>query len=148
MRPKDWYQTEEIMPGVFHGEEYEDASFYLIEGTEKALLIDTGMGEGDFRKVVEAWTEKPIELAITHAHGDHFLHADLFRGSPIYMHKRDIDKLDDWYHMHDELFAGHECQKEDFTPIWEDSVIDLGGGVYRTGAGSAGAHPRLGGVLR
>ena len=128
MRPKDWYQTEEIMPGVFHGEEYEDASFYLIEGTEKALLIDTGMGEGDFRKVVEAWTEKPIELAITHAHGDHFLHADLFRGSPIYMHKRDIDKLDYWYHMHEDLFAGHECRKEDFTPIWEDSVIDLGGG--------------------
>ena len=44
MRQKDWYLTEEREPGFFHCEDYEDASFYLLEGTEKALLIDTGMG--------------------------------------------------------------------------------------------------------
>lgn len=128
MRQKDWYLTEEREPGFFHCEDYEDASFYLLEGTEKALLIDTGMGEGDFRAMLKKLTDKPIELAVTHAHVDHFLHACLFRGSTVYMHPRDTEKLDQWYDCFASDFEGRRCQREDFTPITEDSVIDLGGG--------------------
>ena len=62
MRQKDWYLTEEREPGFFHCEDYEDASFYLLEGTEKALLIDTGMGEGDFRVMLKKLTRSCIVL--------------------------------------------------------------------------------------
>ena len=128
MRQKDWYLTEEREPGFFHCEDYEDASFYLLEGTEKALLSDTGMGEGNFRAMLKKLTDKPIELAVTHAHVDYFLHACLFRDSTVYMHPRDTEKLDQWYDCFASDFEGRRCQREDFTPITEDSVIDLGGG--------------------
>ena len=44
---------------------------HLIIGSERALLIDTGMGAGDLRGAVEALTDKPLDVVVTHYHGDH-----------------------------------------------------------------------------
>lgn len=44
---------------------------YLLEGTEKALLLDTGYGIGNLRAFVEKLTDKPILVANTHFHPDH-----------------------------------------------------------------------------
>jgi len=44
---------------------------YLLAGSERALLIDTGNGAGDLRKVVDTLTQKPVMLVNTHADGDH-----------------------------------------------------------------------------
>ena len=44
---------------------------YLLIGTEKALLIDTGYGEGNLREVVESITDKPVMVINTHGHFDH-----------------------------------------------------------------------------
>lgn len=49
------------------GSEY----MYLLEGDEKALLIDTGYGAGNLRACVEGLTDKPIIVANTHFHPDH-----------------------------------------------------------------------------
>jgi len=46
-------------------------NMYLLEGTEKALLIDTGFGAGNLRAYVEKLTDKPIIVANTHFHPDH-----------------------------------------------------------------------------
>lgn len=43
----------------------------LIEGNDRAVLLDTGMGIGNLREYVEALTDKPISVYLTHAHGDH-----------------------------------------------------------------------------
>ncbi|MCF0141983.1 MAG: MBL fold metallo-hydrolase, partial [Parasporobacterium sp.] len=43
---------------------------YLLEGTEKALLIDTGYAVGGLREFVEKLTDKPIEVINTHFHPD------------------------------------------------------------------------------
>ena len=45
---------------------------YLLEGSESALLIDTGMGLGDLRGLVRTLTAKPVTVVNTHAHLDHF----------------------------------------------------------------------------
>lgn len=74
----DKYEVEWIMPGVWHIEDYADSSFYLVEGEEKALLIDTGMGGGSIMETVKSLTRLPVELALTHAHPDHMLHCDQF----------------------------------------------------------------------
>lgn len=50
-----------------NGTEY----MFLLEGEEKALLIDTGYGVGNLRAFVEKLTEKPILVANTHFHPDH-----------------------------------------------------------------------------
>ena len=44
---------------------------YLLEGKEKALLIDTGWGAGNLRGFVEGLTSKEILVANTHYHPDH-----------------------------------------------------------------------------
>lgn len=46
-------------------------NMYLLEGTERALLIDTGYGVGNLRAYVERLTDKPIVVANTHYHPDH-----------------------------------------------------------------------------
>lgn len=44
---------------------------YLLIGEEKALLIDSGYGEGNIREFVEQITDKPIMVLNTHGHFDH-----------------------------------------------------------------------------
>lgn len=44
---------------------------YLLIGQEKALLIDTGYGEGNLREFVEQITKKPVIVLNTHGHFDH-----------------------------------------------------------------------------
>ncbi|MDD3409253.1 MAG: MBL fold metallo-hydrolase [Eubacteriales bacterium] len=50
-----------------NGSEY----MYLLEGDEKALLIDTGWGAGNLRPFVEKLTSKPVMVVNTHFHPDH-----------------------------------------------------------------------------
>ena len=44
---------------------------YLLAGTERAMLIDTGNGTGDLASVVRSLTDKPEMLVNTHADPDH-----------------------------------------------------------------------------
>lgn len=44
---------------------------YLLEGEEKALLVDTGYAVGGLRAFVETLTHKPIIVVNTHFHPDH-----------------------------------------------------------------------------
>ena len=46
-------------------------SLYLLEGTDRALLIDAGTRIADLDKVVASITKKPVMLVATHAHPDH-----------------------------------------------------------------------------
>ena len=44
---------------------------YLLAGTEKALLIDTGMTLKNAREIAEGLTDRPVELLNTHGDPDH-----------------------------------------------------------------------------
>ena len=44
---------------------------FLLEGEEKALLIDTGWGAGNLKEFVETLTDKPLVVVNTHFHPDH-----------------------------------------------------------------------------
>lgn len=46
-------------------------NMYLLEGDERALLLDTGYGVGNLREFVEKLTDKPVIVANTHYHPDH-----------------------------------------------------------------------------
>ena len=45
-----WY---ECAPGIYEIDEFDCASCFLVVGEEKALLIDTGVGIGDLKWLVE-----------------------------------------------------------------------------------------------
>ncbi len=51
---------------------------YLVEGDEKAVLIDTGVGVGRLDEYVKTLTDKPITVLLTHGHIDHAMGAPLF----------------------------------------------------------------------
>lgn len=46
-------------------------NIYLLEGEEKALLLDTGYGTGNLHEFVDKLTDKEILVANTHFHPDH-----------------------------------------------------------------------------
>jgi len=60
-------QERTVFITILGGKQY----LYLLEGSEYALLIDTGWGCGDLRRYVERLTDKPIVVVDTHGHHDH-----------------------------------------------------------------------------
>jgi glyoxylase-like metal-dependent hydrolase (beta-lactamase superfamily II) len=44
---------------------------YLLQGDDRALLIDTGVGGGDLAGLVSGITDKPVDVVNTHGHFDH-----------------------------------------------------------------------------
>ena len=46
-------------------------SVYVLEGNDKALVIDAGTEMTHLSQAVATLTEKPLMLALTHGHGDH-----------------------------------------------------------------------------
>jgi len=70
---EEWFQTVEIESGLWAlVESHTDSvTSYLVEGSERALLIDTGLGIGDIRVAIGELTEKPVSVVNTHAHYDH-----------------------------------------------------------------------------
>ena len=117
----DRYDIKMIRPGVFHIEDFDRDAIYLVEGREKALLIDTGMGGPGLTDVVKNLTALPVELAVTHAHGDHMALTHLF--GKFYMSKKDIPLMERMHGMMPE----NTSTLEDVIDIKDGDVIDLGG---------------------
>lgn len=59
----------------------------LVVGEERALLIDTGVGNYDLKGLVESITALPYDVVITHGHGDHI--GGLGQFSQAYVHPAD-----------------------------------------------------------
>lgn len=70
-------------------DEFDAASIFLLIGTEKAMVIDCGMGIGDLRGAIEMITDKPLITVISHGHIDHTGNGRQF--DEIWMHPADQD---------------------------------------------------------
>ncbi len=69
-----WFSVEKIDRDTFAISEYkhwEETHCYLLCGTEKAVLIDTGLGVANIKKVVDSLTSLPVTVVTTHIHWDH-----------------------------------------------------------------------------
>ena len=64
---------------------------YLVEGKERALLIDGLSGVGSLRAFVRELTEKPVIMAVTHGHLDHIGVA--FEYGEVLIHPSDISMI-------------------------------------------------------
>ena len=70
----DWFEVYEVGDGVFaiyEPMQWQEIISYLILGSERALLFDTGMGIAPISHVVAELTELPIGVLNSHTHMDH-----------------------------------------------------------------------------
>lgn len=83
--PDQWFEVYKIRPGVFaiyEPHQFEEVISYLIVGSEKAVLFDTGMGISNIKAVVEGLTKLPISVVNSHTHNDHV--GDNWRFTDVY----------------------------------------------------------------
>jgi len=80
-----WFEVYRIRRGVFaiyEPHQFEEVISYLVLGSRKAVLFDTGMGISNMRKVVEELTKLPVIVLNSHTHNDHV--GDNWRFSEVY----------------------------------------------------------------
>ena len=78
------FDIQKIREKVWRIWDAEKNTFYLLEGEDKAAVIDTGITEGaQITPMLRTLTDKPLILILTHAHPDHFYHMDEF--DTVYM---------------------------------------------------------------
>lgn len=71
---QDWFEAYRVAEGIYaiyEPGQFEEVISFLIEGTERALLFDTGLGIGDMRRVVEQLTDLDVIVLNSHTHYDH-----------------------------------------------------------------------------
>lgn len=78
-RDRDQYVSEELFPGLRMVRDSDNDKMFLIRGTTKCVLVDSGQGSGELRNYLSQFTGGlPIEVVFTHNHGDHIGQADQF----------------------------------------------------------------------
>lgn len=70
----DWFTTESLDGDTYvlsEDRHWEHTHCYLLNGSARSLLIDTGLGIGDLNGLVRDLTDRPVVAVATHAHWDH-----------------------------------------------------------------------------
>jgi len=66
-----WFATEMMEAGTWLVGEPGHVNCFLVAGTDRAVLVDTGLGIADIGSVVRRLTDKPLLVVNTHSHSDH-----------------------------------------------------------------------------
>jgi hydroxyacylglutathione hydrolase len=67
----DFFTTKKIEKNIWSIDGPANDLMYLVMGSKKAMLVDTGMGIGDLAQVVKSLTSLPVIVVNTHGHPDH-----------------------------------------------------------------------------
>ena len=91
---KDWFTIDQVDESTYIISEYrhwEETHCYLLIGSDRALLIDTGLGICNICEQVRKLTDKPVTAVATHIHWDHIGGHKYF--PDFYAHKAELDWL-------------------------------------------------------
>ncbi len=141
----------ELIPlgeGIWRINEFDLVNCYLVEGEEKACLIDTGAGLADIAAAVKTLTDKPLTVLVTHAHEDHlgggvwfpevFVHPADFRTARLYfnpfikmgfLHTQNKRRKS---HAVSYLAAFQRDYRPKLLPVNDGDAFDLGGRTIET----------------
>lgn len=89
-----WFTIDSIDRDTYILSEYrhwEETHCYLINGSERSLLIDTGLGICNIYKEIQKLTDRPITAVATHIHWDHIGGHRYF--PDFYAHAAELDWL-------------------------------------------------------
>lgn len=93
--------------------EEDGVRFFLLTGSERALLIDSGMQTHNAKELAQELTDLPLSLLNTHADPDHIGSNGEF--DAFYMHPAECVN-----------FYGKQKRQGNILPVWDGDVIDLG----------------------
>ncbi len=142
---KPWFtlnKFEKTTPITRASRHWEETHCYLLEGNDRALLIDTGLGICDISEEVKTLTDKPVTAVATHIHWDHIGGHRYY--SDFYAHEAELNWLAGEFPLNMqtirgmvvdrcELPQGYDVGTYEFfqgTPtrvLHDGDVIDLGG---------------------
>ena len=109
-------------------------NLYLLEGSEKALLIDCGTAYIDLDKLIRSLTDKPYEVAITHAHPDHV--GMMHQFDRIYINEKEItDRFEstvNWKNPDMHGFTMVDCLYPEQPEVWECTEANINKGDKNT----------------
>lgn len=109
-----WFAVYVIRPNVFaiyEPYQVQEVISYLIIGSEKSLLIDTGLGIGNIAKLVNELSSLPLIVINTHTHFDHI--------------------GDNWRFEQSLLGIHCEFSKKDYEELTTDAQADIQDGFIR-----------------
>lgn len=101
---QDWFEVYRVLPGVFaiyEPGQFDEVISYLIVGTDKALLFDTGLGIGDMKRVVTELTELVPIVINSHTHYDHI--GGNYQFDTIYGTDTEYTKVNSYGKSHEEV---------------------------------------------
>ncbi len=81
----------EIAFHTFAINEFGMAACFLLWGTERGILIDTGCGMYNIREIADELCPVPYDVILTHSHGDHV--AGIDHWDQVYIHPADMEAL-------------------------------------------------------
>lgn len=90
----DWFTVDQIDKETRIISEYrhwEETHCYLLNGSERSLLIDTGLGISNIYDEVVKLTDKPVTAVATHIHWDHIGGHEFF--PDFYAHGAELNWL-------------------------------------------------------
>jgi len=113
------FQTERVSGRVWRIFGFNTELMYLVEGTERAALLDTGSGFGSLKRCVDGLTDKPVTVLLTHGHTDHALGAaefDVVSISPL---------DEEAYAVHSQMAFRRNSGRmwPDFPKLTEDQIV-------------------------
>ena len=140
----DWFTKDQIDEDTFILSEYrhwEETHCYLLNGTERSLLIDTGLGICNIHDEIIKLTGNPVAAAATHIHWDHIGGHEYF--PDFYAHGEELGWLNGEFPLtmeqikemvidRCELPAGYDVEKYEFFQgqpsrvLQDNDIIDLG----------------------
>ena len=119
----EWYEIDEIAPHATRIAEGVIFNSFLIEGDDRALLIDTGAGFGDLRTLVEGLTDLPVTVLVSHSHWDHV--GAVSQVDDVLVDERELDAEG---HVSTDLTGGG-YGPEAFAADWREAGREIPDGV-------------------
>lgn len=89
---EDWFTVEKFDSDTFAISEYkhwEETHCYLLRGNRKAILIDTGLGVANIKKITDSLTTLPVMVITTHVHWDYIGGHRLYDNIAVYEAEKD-----------------------------------------------------------
>ena len=140
MRESKFFKSSKIFENVTLISGLAGEQCYLVEGSERALLIDGLTGVGSLRAYIRELTDLPVLVVVTHGHLDHT--GAVFEYRECFIHPEDMALMSSGMHSGEEArleFATRKPQ-EGITladvvpavpvktyPIYDGDMFDLGG---------------------